>query len=216
MVNTLFATFRLFVDMSLFVWYIYHCKEGETLKERLKKLRKALGLTQQEFANRIGISRGNVATYETRDGNPGSSVINLICREFNASETWLRTGEGEMFVQRSKDDELAQVLAAISASDGDLGDLIKRIIWAYWHLDEKEKAAVKKLIDGFSSGGSGSSAAPVLAPAHPPTIEEEALAEAEQQKQMIYEQILAEKKAQAGLSSESSEPSAGGGTAKQA
>lgn len=66
------------------------------MKERLKKLRKALDLTQQEFADRIGISRGNIATYETRDGNPGNSVINLICREFNVNETWLRTGEGEM------------------------------------------------------------------------------------------------------------------------
>lgn len=67
------------------------------MKERLKKLRKALDLTQQEFADRIGISRGNIATYETREGSPGNSVINLICREFNVSETWLRTGEGEMF-----------------------------------------------------------------------------------------------------------------------
>ena len=69
------------------------------MKERLKKLRKALDLTQQQFADRIGISRGNIATYETRDGSPGNSVINLICREFNVSEAWLRTGEGEMFVE---------------------------------------------------------------------------------------------------------------------
>ena len=68
------------------------------MKERIKKLRKVLDLTQQEFADRLGISRGNIATYETREGSPGSSVISLICREFNVSETWLRTGEGEMFV----------------------------------------------------------------------------------------------------------------------
>lgn len=72
------------------------------MKERLKKLRKTLDLTQQEFANRIGISRGNIATYETRDGSPGNSVINLICREFNVSEKWLRTGDGEMFVVPSE------------------------------------------------------------------------------------------------------------------
>lgn len=73
------------------------------MKERLKKLRKALNLTQQEFADRIGISRGNIATYETRDGSPGSSVITLICREFNVSEEWLRTGVGEMFMPREED-----------------------------------------------------------------------------------------------------------------
>lgn len=122
------------------------------MKERLKKLRKELNLTQQEFADRIGISRGNIATYETRDGSPGNSVINLICREFNVSETWLRTGEGEMFVKQTEDDELAMVFSAIAASDD---DLIKRIIRAYWKLDDREKAAVKKLIDGFTAGGSG-------------------------------------------------------------
>lgn len=77
------------------------------MKERMKKLRKALGLTQQEFADRLGVNRGNIATYETRDGSPGSSVINLICREFSVNEHWLRTGEGAMFVQRSRDDELS-------------------------------------------------------------------------------------------------------------
>ena len=122
------------------------------MKDRIKELRKALGLTQQEFADRLGISRGNIATYETREGCPGNSVVNLICREFNVSETWLRTGGGEMFQPLSPDDELSQVFSAIAASDD---ELIKRIIRAYWKLDDREKAAVKKLIDGFSAGGSG-------------------------------------------------------------
>lgn len=69
------------------------------MNERIKNLRKALGLTQQEFADRLGISRNNIATYETRNSAPGSSVIALICREFNVNEEWLRTGEGEMFIQ---------------------------------------------------------------------------------------------------------------------
>ena len=122
------------------------------MKDRIKELRKTLGLTQQEFADRLGISRGNIATYETREGGPGNSVVNLICREFSVSETWLRTGEGEMFQPLSPDDELSQVFSAIAASDD---ELIKRIIRAYWKLDDREKAAVKKLIDGFSAGGSG-------------------------------------------------------------
>lgn len=80
------------------------------MKERIKKLRKTLNLTQQEFADRLGISRGNIATYETRDGSPGSSVISLICREFNVSESWLRTGSGDMFVPKEEDalDELVK------------------------------------------------------------------------------------------------------------
>ena len=83
------------------------------MKDRIKKLRKALGLTQQEFADRLGISRGNIATYETREGNPGSSVITLICREFNVNETWLRTGEGEMFAPKTDEDELTRAVESM-------------------------------------------------------------------------------------------------------
>ena len=67
--------------------------------ERIKKLRKSLDLTQQEFSERIGIKRNTIAKYETDRGEPIDAVISLICREFNVSETWLRTGAGEMFVE---------------------------------------------------------------------------------------------------------------------
>ena len=68
--------------------------------ERIKKLRKGLDLTQQEFANRIGIKRNTIAKYETKRGEPIDAVISLICREFNVSERWLRAGEGEMFIKK--------------------------------------------------------------------------------------------------------------------
>lgn len=123
-----------------------------TFGERLRKVRKVLDLTQQEFADKIGSKRNTVATYEMGRTDPSAAVISLICREFSVSETWLRTGDGEMFLPLSPDDELSHVFSAIAASDD---ELIKRIIRAYWKLDDREKAAVKKLIDGFSPGGSG-------------------------------------------------------------
>ena len=123
-----------------------------TFGKRLRKVRKVLDLTQQEFADKIGSKRNTVATYEMGRTDPSAAVISLICREFNVSEAWLRTGEGEPFQPLSPDDELSQVFSAIAASDD---ELIKRIIRAYWKLDDREKAAVKKLIDGFSVGGSG-------------------------------------------------------------
>ncbi len=75
------------------------------MKERIKKLRKEKHLTQQEFADKIGISRNNVATYEIGRNNPSEAVISLICREFHVNETWLRTGDGEMFSQPSSQAE---------------------------------------------------------------------------------------------------------------
>ena len=132
------------------------------MKERLKKLRKELDLTQQEFADRIGISRGNIATYETRDGSPGSSVINLICREFNVSETWLRTGEGEMFLPSPNGvlDELVQKYGLSTRG--------KVIVEKFLDLnpDVQEAAAVyiEKVAAAFSDAGT-SAPVPVFAPA---------------------------------------------------
>lgn len=67
------------------------------MNERIKKLRKALELTQKEFASRLGIKQNTIAKYETNRGNPTVAVISLICREFNVNEDWLRTGSGPMF-----------------------------------------------------------------------------------------------------------------------
>lgn len=122
------------------------------MKERMKKLRKTLGLTQQEFADRLGIGRGNIATYETRDGNPGNSVIALICREFNVNETWLRTGEGEMFLHTP--DTMADRLA----KEYGLDDLGRQIMSAYLNLNENDRLAVGRMLQNLIDGQSNSSA----------------------------------------------------------
>ena len=183
-----------------------------TLNERIKKLRKGLDLTQQEFANRLGTTRNNIAGYEVGRRSPSEAVISLICKTFNVSETWLRTGEGEMFVPSPNGvlDELAQKYG--------LSVRGKVIVEKFLDLKPDVQEAVASYIEevaaAFSSAGT--TAAPAFAPAPIPTIEEEARAEAERQTQLIYEQILSEKKAAAGMLSESSGPLAGGGTARQA
>ena len=95
------------------------------MNNRLKCIRKQFHLTQEEFADRIGIKRGAISNYEIGRNEPIDAVISLICREFNVNEEWLRTGEGDMFRKISEADELEQILAAISVSDD---ETIKRII----------------------------------------------------------------------------------------
>lgn len=65
--------------------------------ERIKKIRRSLELTQQEFANQIGSKRNTIATYEMGRTEPSAAVISLVCTKFNVNEEWIRTGEGEMF-----------------------------------------------------------------------------------------------------------------------
>ena len=76
------------------------------MNERIKELRKTLGFTQQEFADKIGVKRNTVATYEMGRSVPSDSAISLICKEFNVSEDWLRNGNGKMFRPRSRNKEL--------------------------------------------------------------------------------------------------------------
>ena len=96
------------------------------MNERIKELRKALGLTQQDFADRIGSVQNTITGYETGRRAPSNQVVALICREFNVNENWLRTGEGQMFIQVSRDEEIAAFIGDVLS--GETGDFRRRLI----------------------------------------------------------------------------------------
>ncbi|MDE7245104.1 MAG: helix-turn-helix domain-containing protein [Oscillospiraceae bacterium] len=110
---------------------------------RIKKLRKALDLTQQEFADRLGIKRGTAATFERGRSDPSDAAVVLICKTFNVNETWLRTGEGEPF--NAPPDSLADKLA----QEYGLDDVGRQIMAAYLKLDERDRLAVGQLIQNL-------------------------------------------------------------------
>lgn len=108
------------------------------MNERIRKLRRELDLTQQEFADRLNIKRNTVATYETGKSNPSDAAVNLICRTFNVSEQWLRTGVGEMFeaTPETQLDELAK--------EYDLDDLDRQMMLSYLKLPPSDRAVIKR------------------------------------------------------------------------
>ena len=106
------------------------------MNDRIRQLRRDLNLTQQEFADRLNIKRNTVATYETGKSNPSDAAVNLICREFNVSEPWLRTGEGEMFVAKPREDELADFISGLLRSRPD--DIRRRFVTAISKLSTQE------------------------------------------------------------------------------
>lgn len=67
------------------------------MKDRLKALRKALGLKQREVAERLGIATGTVGQWECGDAVPGEARVYQLCKEYNVRRAWLERGEGEMF-----------------------------------------------------------------------------------------------------------------------
>lgn len=110
------------------------------MHDRIKKLRKALDLTQRSFAERIGMKSNTIATYEMGRATPSDPAIKSICREFNVSETWLRTGEGDMFTQ-SDTFSLDQYLKQKGCTS-----LEKEVIKAYFELDFDTR---QKVFDHF-------------------------------------------------------------------
>ena len=119
------------------------------MKNRIKALRSALGFTQQQFADKLKIKRNTIAKYETGRGEPIDAVIALICREFNVSESWLRTGEGEMFVQLSRDQEIASFMGNVLMGEDDT--FKRRFIAMLSKLDENEWELLEKMINIMSS-----------------------------------------------------------------
>lgn len=119
----------------------------ESINNRIAWCVKDSGLTKTDFAARINISQSFISRLVSGEKLPSARTIADICREFNISEVWLRTGEGEPHMERDKDEEFLEIMKKINISDD---DLIKRIIKAYWFLDDDEKAAVKKMIDNLS------------------------------------------------------------------
>ena len=87
------------------------------MNERIKELRKALNLTQQEFADRLNIKRGAIANYEVGRNEPIDAVISLICREFNVNEEWLRDGSGEMFRAEEENSIVARATMLLGEKD---------------------------------------------------------------------------------------------------
>ena len=110
----------------------------ETISQRIIKIVNALGGNKSEFARKINLTPAYISKLDKKpDMVPSDRTITDICREFNVSEHWLRTGEGDMFIQLSEDADFIRVMTEIQVSDD---ELIKSILMAYWDLPDDKKS----------------------------------------------------------------------------
>ena len=136
-------TNELFFDMIFL-------KGGDSVKDRIKLLRKELELTQEKFSERLGIKRNTIAKYETGINEPTTAVISLICREFNVNEQWLRTGEGEMFRVLPEEDELSIYIEdLLMGTEDSVHKAIKAFLLAYGRMNDPSKKVMNELIDNW-------------------------------------------------------------------
>jgi transcriptional regulator with XRE-family HTH domain len=111
-----------------------------TINERVKMVRKELGLNQTDFGKRIAIAQGYLTNVENGRRDVTEKTIRLICLEFNVSENWLRTGEGEMFIESD-----STIVSQLSSEYG-LDAFEKAMINGFLKMKPEQRAMLKEWV----------------------------------------------------------------------
>lgn len=118
------------------------------MNERIVLVRKEAGLTQEEFGARVGgLSRNYIWMIEKGDRTPSDRTISDICREFKVSEEWLRTGEGEMFQPKSRNEELMEF--ATKVAEGDPGSIQAQLLAVMARLTDEQWEVLAQVAHEF-------------------------------------------------------------------
>lgn len=116
----------------------------EKINDRVRILRKNLGLTLEKFGNRLGVGKNAISRIETCKNGVTDQMIKSICREFNVDYIWLTTGEGEMF--QDSDDAFLEQIDRIMAGENELH---KTILRGAASLDIEDLEAIDRMIQKF-------------------------------------------------------------------
>ena len=122
------------------------------VKDRIKKIRKELDLTQQAFADKIGMKQNTIAQYEMGRTKPSDAIVFSICREFNVNEVWLRTGKGEMFQELTEQQKILNYSALLlKEKDSAVAKAIQTLIVTYEQLDDASKVTLENIASQYIS-----------------------------------------------------------------
>lgn len=81
------------------------------MKDRIRELRKNhLKMTQQKFAEQLNLSQNFIWQIEKGEREPSDRTISDICRIFDIQEDWLRYGLEPMQAERSREEEIAELV----------------------------------------------------------------------------------------------------------
>lgn len=113
------------------------------MNERIKAIREKSGLNQTEFGARIGVKQTTIAGYENGTRTPIDAVLLTICREFHVNEDWLRTGQGDPYIQLSRDEALAEFFGDVMK--GEDPDFRRRLLSVMSRLTTDEWALLERM-----------------------------------------------------------------------
>ena len=112
-----------------------------TQGERIREVRKALGLTLEKFGEKIGMKKNSVSQLENGKNSVTEQVVKAICREYNVDYMWLTTGDGEMFID-SDDDFIERIDRIMAGEDEARKNLFKFML----ELSDEDIVALDRLM----------------------------------------------------------------------
>lgn len=116
------------------------------MKERIKELRQKLGLSQEDFAKKLGLkSRGKIANIEFGKIEADDDFIKLICRTYKVNYKWLVHGSGEMF---NDDDSDAQAIVD-SVMTGD-NEFAKKMLVRFAKMSDEHWRQLQEILEELS------------------------------------------------------------------
>ena len=122
----------------------------KNISDRISQIIKTLNIKQVDFAEAIKVNQSYISQLVVGKRIPSDRTISYICNEFDVNEEWLRTGEGSMFIERTKDEELSYLIGKLLSDEED--SFKKRLIAALLKLDESEWATVEKIAEEITKG----------------------------------------------------------------
>lgn len=114
-------------------------------KDRIRELRKSLGLTQTEFGKKLGVGLGVICNFEYGNTVPNSLQLDLICRTYGCDHIWLETGDGEMFREPTIDEQIAGFVGDVLSDKGD--EFQKRVMRILASLGPEGWKALSDFLD---------------------------------------------------------------------
>lgn len=118
-----------------------------TQGERVKEIRTALSLTLEKFGDNLGVGKTAISKIEKNERSLTDQMAKSICREYNVNENWLRTGEGDMFIKMTRNDEISQFVGQLMTTEDD--SFKKRLISALAALDENGWDILEQFLDSI-------------------------------------------------------------------
>lgn len=117
------------------------------MNERIKQIRLTLELSQEKFGEPIFLKKSGLSLIENGKNSVTEQVIHAICREYNVNETWLRTGEGEMFLESDRDELLAKFTLSILEHTNE--EYANRLVSALSKLDVEQWELIANMADAL-------------------------------------------------------------------